>query len=57
VLNQSAKALGFAGTAGTVLYYIVEVAGFALTIWGFVEIGLLRGTAGPNKYGSDPLAN
>jgi uncharacterized membrane protein YhaH (DUF805 family) len=57
VLNQSAKALGFAGAAGTVLYYIAEVAGFALTIWGFVEIGFLRGSAGPNKYGSDPLAN
>jgi uncharacterized membrane protein YhaH (DUF805 family) len=24
-------------------------------IWGFVEIACLRGTPGPNSYGSDPL--
>jgi uncharacterized membrane protein YhaH (DUF805 family) len=28
-------------------------AGFAL--WGLVEVGFLRGTPGPNRYGSDPL--
>ena len=25
------------------------------SIWAFVEMGCLRGTAGPNKYGDDPL--
>ncbi|MCB1377003.1 MAG: DUF805 domain-containing protein [Alphaproteobacteria bacterium] len=25
-------------------------------IWWFVECGCLRGTEGPNQYGSDPLA-
>jgi uncharacterized membrane protein YhaH (DUF805 family) len=30
-------------------------AGFALTMWGFVEIGCLRGTVGPNRYGANPL--
>ena len=29
-------------------------AGFS--IWGFVEIGCLRGTAGPNRFGEDPLS-
>jgi uncharacterized membrane protein YhaH (DUF805 family) len=24
-------------------------------IWAFVELGCLKGTAGPNKYGDDPL--
>jgi uncharacterized membrane protein YhaH (DUF805 family) len=24
-------------------------------MWGFVEIGFLRGVAGSNKYGPDPL--
>jgi uncharacterized membrane protein YhaH (DUF805 family) len=41
-----------------VLHYaldILSLASFALTIWGFVEIGCLRGTAGPNKYGANPL--
>jgi len=33
----------------------VILASFALTIWGFVEIGCLRGTAGSNTYGPDPL--
>jgi uncharacterized membrane protein YhaH (DUF805 family) len=55
-LSQFAEVLGFAGAAGTVLQYALALAAFALTIWGFVEIGLLRGTAGPNKYGPDPLA-
>jgi uncharacterized membrane protein YhaH (DUF805 family) len=55
VLGQLAKAAWFAGTAGTALHYILALAGFALTIWGFVEIGCLRGTAGSNTYGPDPL--
>jgi uncharacterized membrane protein YhaH (DUF805 family) len=38
-----------------VLHYILTLSAFALTIWGFVEIGYLRGTAGSNAYGPDPL--
>jgi len=34
---------------------ILSLIGFALTIWGIVELGVLRGTVGPNKYGPDPL--
>jgi uncharacterized membrane protein YhaH (DUF805 family) len=55
VLGQLAKAAWFAGAIGTVLDYVLVLAGFALTIWGFVEMGCLRGTAGSNTYGSDPL--
>jgi uncharacterized membrane protein YhaH (DUF805 family) len=55
VLGQLAQAAWFAGSAGTVLHYVLALAGFALTIWGFVEIGFLRGTAGSNTYGPDPL--
>ena len=55
VLGQIAKAAWFAGTAGTVLQFILSLAAFALTIWGFVEIGFLRGGAGLNRYGPDPL--
>jgi uncharacterized membrane protein YhaH (DUF805 family) len=55
LLNQLAKNAWFAGTAGTALHYILALAAFALTIWGFVEIGCLRGTAGSNTYGPDPL--
>ena len=31
-------------------------AGLAVAIWAFVELGCLRGTVGPNRYGADPLA-
>jgi uncharacterized membrane protein YhaH (DUF805 family) len=54
-LSHFAKALGFAGTAGTILYTVVALAAFTLAMWGFVEIGFLRGVAGSNKYGPDPL--
>ncbi len=55
VLGQLAKTAWLAGAAGTVLHYILALASFVLTIWGFVEIGCLRGTAGSNTYGPDPL--
>ena len=28
----------------------------ALGVWGVTELGVLRGTAGPNRFGCDPLA-
>jgi uncharacterized membrane protein YhaH (DUF805 family) len=28
----------------------------AITIWGLIELGCLRGTIGPNRYGPDPLS-
>lgn len=55
LLDQLAKTAWFAGAAGTALYYILAITAFAVTIWGFVEIGCLRGTAGANSYGPDPL--
>jgi uncharacterized membrane protein YhaH (DUF805 family) len=58
VLGSLTEAAWFAGLAGTVLHYVLNIlslASFVLTIWGFVEIGCLRGTAGPNKYGANPL--
>ncbi len=33
-----------------------SLASFAVSIWMFVELGCLRGTVGPNRYGPDPLA-
>jgi uncharacterized membrane protein YhaH (DUF805 family) len=32
------------------------LAGAAVAIWAFVEIGCLRGTRGTNRFGADPLA-
>jgi uncharacterized membrane protein YhaH (DUF805 family) len=34
---------------------VLTLAGFGISIWGLVELGFLRGTAGPNQYGPDPL--
>jgi uncharacterized membrane protein YhaH (DUF805 family) len=31
------------------------LAVFCLMIWMFIEIGFLRGTQGPNRFGPDPL--
>jgi uncharacterized membrane protein YhaH (DUF805 family) len=36
------------------LLFLVPVIG---PIWTFVELGFLRGTEGPNKYGLDPLSS
>ena len=36
--------------------FIVSLIGFGLSIWGFAEIYCLKGTKGPNRFGSDPLA-
>jgi uncharacterized membrane protein YhaH (DUF805 family) len=42
--------------AGTVFgTLVVALASFVIFIWGFVEIGCLKGTTGPNDYGPDPL--
>ena len=54
--NHLENAVWFAGAAGTLLQYLLALAAFALSIWGFVEIGCLRGSDGSNKYGPDPLA-
>ena len=37
--------------------WIFTLASFAVSIWALVELGFLRGTAGPNRYGPDPLAS
>ena len=29
--------------------------GLPFSIWGFIEIGCLKGKAGPNRFGEDPL--
>jgi len=55
LLGQFAKTTWFAAAAGTVLHYILALAAFALSIWGLLEIGCRRGTAGTNTYGPDPL--
>jgi uncharacterized membrane protein YhaH (DUF805 family) len=54
-LGRLSSTMWLAGSAGLILYYVLELAAFALTIWGFVEIGCLRGIEGSNRYGPNPL--
>ena len=35
---------------------LFALASLIVWIWTLVELGCLRGTAGPNRYGEDPLA-
>ena len=34
---------------------MLAVLGLPFSIWGLVELGFLKGTAGPNRFGEDPL--
>jgi len=45
---------GLTSTGMAVLIITCMIA-MAIGIWGFVEIGCLRGTVGYNRYGPDPL--
>jgi uncharacterized membrane protein YhaH (DUF805 family) len=33
---------------------LFALAGLGVAMWAFVEMGCLRGTVGPNRYGADP---
>ncbi len=44
------------GRAATAPYWAVKLAGMALSLWVLVEVGFFKGTAGPNRFGPDPLA-
>lgn len=35
---------------------VIGFAGLVLCLWGFFELGCHKGTAGPNRFGPDPLA-
>jgi uncharacterized membrane protein YhaH (DUF805 family) len=47
----------FEDADGEILPLFLSAARLALLVWGFVELGCLRGAAGPNKFGPDPLAS
>jgi uncharacterized membrane protein YhaH (DUF805 family) len=42
-------------TSWFVIGGIASVAAIGVSLWLFIEIGFLKGTAGPNRYGADPL--
>jgi uncharacterized membrane protein YhaH (DUF805 family) len=56
MLGHFAKTTWFVVATGAALQCILALAASTMSIWGFVEIGCLPGTAGPNRYGPNPLA-
>ena len=39
----------------TTLGTIIALAGLPIGIWALIELGILKGTEGPNQHGPDPL--
>jgi uncharacterized membrane protein YhaH (DUF805 family) len=54
VLSAAARGYGYEG--GLVLPILLHLAALAIAVWAFIELGCLRGTPGPNRFGPDPLA-
>jgi len=52
-LLGAAAAAGGAGEGASGFFALLSLP---ISIWAFVELGCLKGTGGPNKYGPDPLA-
>ena len=48
---------GLGGTAeeNSLLFLVALFVAIALLVWFLIELGLLKGTRGPNRYGPDPL--
>jgi uncharacterized membrane protein YhaH (DUF805 family) len=44
------------GEAGGTASAGLTLLSLPISIWAFIELGCLRGTAGPNRFGPDPLA-
>jgi len=42
--------------APTSLGWIINLLTLAIGIWALIELGILKGTTGPNQHGPDPLA-
>lgn len=51
-LSEGAAFVGQDWAAPTAL--AASLASLAFSLWGFVEVGLLRGTPGPNRFGPPP---
>ena len=48
--------LGAESAGGVISIVVFYVLGLGVMIWAIVELGFLRGTRGPNKYGPDPIS-
>jgi uncharacterized membrane protein YhaH (DUF805 family) len=46
---------GIAGDSYQGINLALNLVGHAISLWGLIDLGFLRGTAGSNDYGPDPL--
>jgi uncharacterized membrane protein YhaH (DUF805 family) len=53
--NTTIEIGGQATMVPTTLGLVVSLVSLVIAIWSLIELGCLRGTAGPNQYGPDPL--
>lgn len=54
VLNVAAQSEMGLGGPWVLLGLVMALASLALTLWSWVELGFLRGTRGPNRFGPEP---
>ena len=47
--------VGAEAAGGMIAGGVLGVLSFAILVWAFIELGCLRGTLGPNRFGPDPL--
>jgi uncharacterized membrane protein YhaH (DUF805 family) len=57
VLLFLAEVLAQSELLNDVAAFAIEFAALAIATWGSVELGMLRGTAGANRFGPDPLTS
>ena len=56
IVQTLARLVGLSNPyAPTAIDYILGIALLIVGIWYLIELGILRGTIGPNQYGPDPL--
>jgi len=56
ILQTLARLVGLSNPFNpTAIDWILNIALIIVGIWYLIELGILRGTIGPNQYGPDPL--
>ena len=56
ILQTLARLVGLSNPySPTAVDWILNIALLIVGIWYLIELGILRGTVGPNTYGPDPL--
>jgi uncharacterized membrane protein YhaH (DUF805 family) len=49
--------LGLTGTQQlTAIGWVCALVNLGVGLWFLIELGILKGTPGPNRFGGDPLA-